>query len=399
MPRTTSPCRSAQSVYTGLLNARGTYESDVTIARLAPDRFLIVTGTAQATRDADWIGRHIPEDARATLTDVTSAYAVIAVMGPRSRELLSRVSRAGFDNAAFPFAAIREIDIGYATLLASRRTYVGELGWELYVPTEFAATVYDTLAEAGADLGLADAGYYAIEGLRLEKGYRAWGRELTPDYTPWQAGLGFAVRLDKGDFLGREALVAAKAKPLTKRCVSLVAREADAPLAHGGELVLRDGRPVGEVTSAGFGATPRSRGRARLCVVARRRDRRSLARERPLRARHRRRARSRAGKPQGAVRPVIGAHAHVTGIGWRLTTLLMLRCRREAAASKHAAAVGRCIGRVASFEARLRLAPQDEGSEDGTSTKPQTKPIAIRSRYRRGQEASVAPLCQGPWRS
>ena len=242
-----------QSVYTGLLNARGTYESDVTIARLAPDRFLIVTGTAQATRDPDWIRRHIPEDARATLTDVTSAYAVIAIMGPRSRELLSRVSRASFDNAAFPFAAIREIDIGYATLLASRRTYVGELGWELYVPAEFAATVYDTLVEAGADLRLADAGYYAIEGLRLEKGYRAWGRELTPDYTPWQAGLGFAVRLDKGDFLGRDALAAAKAKPLTKRCVSLVARAADAPLAHGGELVLRDGRPVGEVTSAGFG--------------------------------------------------------------------------------------------------------------------------------------------------
>jgi sarcosine dehydrogenase len=242
-----------ESVYTGLLNARGTYESDVTVARLAADRFLIVTGTAQAARDADWIGRHIPEDARATLTDVTSAYAVIAVMGPRSRELLSRVSRAGFDNAAFPFAAIREVDIGYATLLASRRTYVGELGWELYVPTEFAATVYDTLSQAGADLGLADAGYYAIEGLRLEKGYRAWGRELTPDYTPWQAGLGFAVRLDKGDFLGRDALVAAREKPLTKRCVSLVAGEANAPLAHGGELVLRDGRPVGEVTSAGFG--------------------------------------------------------------------------------------------------------------------------------------------------
>ena len=156
---------------------------------------------------------------------MTSAYAVIAVMGPRSRELLSRVSRAGFDNAAFPFAAIREVDVGYATLLASRRTYVGELGWELYVPTEFAATVYDTLTEAGGDLGLTDAGYYAIEGLRLEKGYRAWGRELTPDYTPWQAGLGFAVRLDKGDFLGREALVAAKAKPPTKRCVSLVAGE------------------------------------------------------------------------------------------------------------------------------------------------------------------------------
>jgi sarcosine dehydrogenase len=243
-----------QTVYTGLLNARGTYESDVTIARLAQDSFLVVTGTAQATRDADWIRRRIPEEARATLTDVTSAYAVLAVMGPRSRELLSRVSRVRFEDEAFPFGAIREGDIGYATLLASRRTYVGELGWELYVPAEFAATVYDTLAETGAEFGLVDAGYYAIEGLRLEKGYRAWGRELTPDYTPWQAGLGFAVRLDKGDFLGREALIAAKSSPLTKRCVSLVAIDADAPLAHGGELVLRDGRPVGEVTSAAFGA-------------------------------------------------------------------------------------------------------------------------------------------------
>jgi sarcosine dehydrogenase len=242
------------SVYTGLLNARGTYESDVTIARLAQDAFLVVTGTAQATRDADWIGRHIPEDARATLADVTSAYAVIAVMGPRSRDLMARVSRADFGNAAFPFGAVREVDVGYATVLASRRTYVGELGFELFVPTEFAATVYDTLTEAGADLGLADAGYYAIEGLRLEKGYRAWGRELTPDYTPWEAGLGFAVRLDKGDFLGRAALIAAKARPLKRRCVSLVASDPDAPLAHGGELVLRDGRPVGEVTSAGFGA-------------------------------------------------------------------------------------------------------------------------------------------------
>ncbi|HEX8168346.1 MAG TPA: FAD-dependent oxidoreductase [Beijerinckiaceae bacterium] len=243
-----------QTVYTGLLNARGTFESDVTIARLARDGFLIVTGTAQAVRDADWIRRHIPDEACATLTDVTSAYAVIAVMGPRSRDLLSRVSRADFGNAAFPFGAIREADIGYATVWASRRTYVGELGWELFVPTEFAATVYDTLTEAGAGLGLADAGYYAIESLRLEKGYRAWGRELTPDYTPWEAGLGFAVRLDKGDFLGRDALAAAKGKPLKRRCVSLVAADPDAPLAHGGELVLRDGRPVGEVTSAAFGA-------------------------------------------------------------------------------------------------------------------------------------------------
>src|SRR5215210_1992250 len=243
------------SVYTGLLNARGTYESDVTIARLAADRFLVVTGTAQAARDADWISRHIPEDARATLTDVTSAYAVIAVMGPRSRELLSRVSRASFDNAAFPFAAIREIDIGYATLLASRRTYVGELGWELYVPTEFAATVYDTLTEAGADLRLADAGYYAIEGLRLEKGYRAWGRELTPDETPWQAGLGFAVRLDKREFLGREALLRAREGADGRPRLCCVVLDDSRSVALANEPVRVEGQVLGRVTSGGYGYT------------------------------------------------------------------------------------------------------------------------------------------------
>ncbi len=143
MPRGTT-------VYTGLLNARGTYESDLTIARLGPERFLLVTGTAQTTRDADWIARNTPKGAAARLTDVTSAYAVIAVMGPRARDLLSRVTKAPLDNAAFPFGAIREIEIGDATVLASRRTYVGELGWELYVPAEHAGGVYDALMEAGA---------------------------------------------------------------------------------------------------------------------------------------------------------------------------------------------------------------------------------------------------------
>ncbi|MGD9846757.1 MAG: FAD-dependent oxidoreductase [Variibacter sp.] len=242
-----------QTVYTGLLNERGTYESDLTIARLAADRFLLVTGTAQATRDADWINRNMPDDARATLTDVTSAYAVIALMGPRARAVLANLTKAPLDNAAFPFGAIRPIGIGEATVLASRRTYVGELGWELYVPTEFAAGVYDAIMEAGQEAGVRDAGYYAIESLRLEKGYRAWGRELTPDTTPYEAGLGFAVKLDKGDFLGREALLAAKTKPLARRLVSFVGLSADTPLAHGGELILRDGAPVGDVSSAAYG--------------------------------------------------------------------------------------------------------------------------------------------------
>ena len=191
-----------------------------------------------------------------TLTDITSAYAVLAVMGPNARTLLQRISRTPLDAKSFPFGAIRSIEIGHATALACRRTYVGELGWELYIPMEFATTAYDAIMTAGSDLGIRDAGYYALEGLRIEKGYRAWGRELTPDTTPYEAGLGFAVKLDKaGGFIGREALIAKGSAPPARRVVSLVAADPDAPMAHGGELVLRDGRAVGEVTSAAFGAT------------------------------------------------------------------------------------------------------------------------------------------------
>jgi 4-methylaminobutanoate oxidase (formaldehyde-forming) len=242
-----------RTVYTGLLNERGTYESDLTIARLARDRFMVITGSAQVTRDADWVTRNLAEDAYVALTDVTGAWTVLSVMGPQSRALLGKVSTADFSNAAFPFATIREVAIGYATVLASRRTYMGELGWELYVPVEFAVTVFESLHAAGGALGLRDMGYYAIEGLRLEKGYRAWGRELTPDDTPWQAGLGWAVKLDKpGGFIGRQALIDARAQPLSRRLVSVVLRDGE-PLLWGGETLLRDGRPVGDLTSAAYG--------------------------------------------------------------------------------------------------------------------------------------------------
>ncbi len=241
------------NVYTGLLNERGTYESDVTVARIAHDRFLIVTGTAQATRDAAWINRNLPEDAHAFLTDVTSAYAVIAVMGPRSRDLLQHLTKTPLASTAFPFGTMREIAISHANVLAARRTYVGELGWELFVPVEMATGVYDAIMQVGAEVDVRDAGYYAIESLRLEKCYRAWGRELSPDVTPYEAGLGFAVKLDKGDFIGRNALVAAKAKPTTKQLISFVALSSDSPLAYGGELILRNSAPAGEVTSASYG--------------------------------------------------------------------------------------------------------------------------------------------------
>jgi sarcosine dehydrogenase len=243
------------TAYTGVLNARGTFESDFTVARLARDKFLIVTGSAQPTRDMDWLGRNLPSDAHAVLTDVTSAWTVLSVMGPRSRALLQKVSSADFSNDGFPFAAIQEISVGYATVLAARRTYMGELGWELYVPVEFAATVFETLHAAGEEFGLRDAGYYAIEGLRLEKGYRAWGRELTPDDTPFQAGLGWAVKLDKpGGFIGQKALLEAKAKPLARRLVSIVLEDGE-PLLWGGEALLRDGKAVGDLTSAAYGHT------------------------------------------------------------------------------------------------------------------------------------------------
>ncbi len=183
-------------------------------------------------------------------------YSMLAVMGPRSRELLQLVSTARFDSASFPFGTSQEIDVGYATVRATRLTYVGELGWELYVPVEFSVGVYEQLHAAGRDLGLMDAGYYAIDSLRLEKGYRAWGRELTPDVNPYEAGLAFAVRLDKPDFRGKRALQELKnaggAAAVSRRVVSLVVDAAHTNL-WGGELILRNDAPAGFVTSAAFG--------------------------------------------------------------------------------------------------------------------------------------------------
>ncbi|HYR74015.1 MAG TPA: FAD-dependent oxidoreductase [Candidatus Acidoferrum sp.] len=242
-------------VYTAMLNERGGFESDLTVTRLAADAYLVVTGSAQGTRDLDWIRRHLPAGARATVTEVTGAYAVLGLMGPRSRELLARVSDADLGPGAFPFLTSREIAIGQATARASRVTYVGELGWELYVPVEQAGLVYDELAQAGRDLGLRDAGYYALDSLRMEKAYRAWGREVTIDDTPWEAGLGFAVRLDKPvPFLGREALLEQRERTLTKRLLTFVLED-EAALPWGDEPILRDGRVVGSVTSAAFGHT------------------------------------------------------------------------------------------------------------------------------------------------
>ncbi len=244
-----------RTVYTGMLNARGTYEADITVTRISVGEFLLVSSAASTERDIDHITRRTPAEARAALVDVTSAYAVYGVMGPRSRELLARVSRSDFRDEAFPFGSSREIDLGYATVRATRITYVGELGWELYVPAEFAVGVYGDLMAAGAGLGLVNAGYYAIESMRLEKAYRAFGRELTPDYNPAEAGLLFACKLRTDiAFLGRDAVEKARAEGPRRRLVSLVLADPDA-MIWGGELVLRDGIAVGQVTSGAWGET------------------------------------------------------------------------------------------------------------------------------------------------
>jgi 4-methylaminobutanoate oxidase (formaldehyde-forming) len=239
---------AGRMVYTAMLNRRGGFESDLTVARLGEDAFYIVTGTAEATRDADWIRRHAG-DAHAVLTDVTSAWSILSVMGPKAEAVLRAVSP---DDLAIPLGATAIIDVGHAIALAARMTYVGGPGFELHVATEFAAGVYDVLIDSGAAHGLHDAGTYAMDALRIEAGRRAFAAELSPDDTPLEAGLMHAVKLDKGvDFLGREALLRQRESGCTKR-LGLFRIEDPRAFLWGGEGLLRDGRPVGEITSAGY---------------------------------------------------------------------------------------------------------------------------------------------------
>ena len=179
-----------------MLNERGTYESDVTVTRTGPEEFLIISSAATTERDKDHIRKNLPDGAGATLVDVTSAYAVFGVMGPKSRDLLSALTSADLSDDAFPFATSRQISLGYATVRATRITYVGELGWELYVPAEFAVGVYEDLMQRALQFGVGRGGYYTIESLRLEKGYRAFGRELTPSENPVEAGLAVRVQAE-----------------------------------------------------------------------------------------------------------------------------------------------------------------------------------------------------------
>ena len=242
-------------VYTQWLNERGGIEADLTVTREAEDRYLIVTAAATHVRDYAWLQRQIPPDARAIAVDVSSGMAVIGLMGPRSRELLSRLSDADFSNAAFPFGHSQLIDLAYARVRASRITYVGELGWELYIPTEFAPGVFDALMVEGEPLGLRLAGYHALNVLRTEKGYRHWGHDISDEDTPLQAGLGFAVAWDKpGGFIGREALQQQKQQGLGRRLVQF-ALDDPLPLLYHNEPIWRNGVIVGRITSGMFGHT------------------------------------------------------------------------------------------------------------------------------------------------
>ena len=244
-----------RAVYTGMLNHRGGYEADVTVTRLSSDRYLLVTGSASVVRDRVWIERHTGADEHVSVVDVSSSSAVFGVMGPRARDLLGRLTRADLSDSAFPFGTSREIDLGYSTVRATRITYVGELGWELYVPCEFAVGVYEALFEAGADLPLTGAGYYAINSLRLDKGYRAFGTDLTPDHTPVEAGLRFTCKLGSDvDFIGRGAVERAVVDGPRRRLVSFRLEDPE-PMAWGGELLLRDGEPSGQVTSVAWSET------------------------------------------------------------------------------------------------------------------------------------------------
>jgi glycine cleavage system aminomethyltransferase T/glycine/D-amino acid oxidase-like deaminating enzyme len=240
-------------VYTSMLNSRGGIECDLTATRVTADRYLLVTGTAFGQHDLGWLRKHLPDDGSVLINDITSGRVCFAVWGPRSRDILAGTTTDDLGDSAFPYLTARTITIGGAPVYALRVTYVGELGWELYAHAEFGPSLWDTVWEAGRPHGLVAGGYRAIDALRLEKGYRVWSSDITPEETPYEVGLGFAVKLDKGvDFIGRRALLEAKESGPRKRLRCLVL---DDPLAValGNEPLRVGGEIVGRVTSGGYG--------------------------------------------------------------------------------------------------------------------------------------------------
>jgi glycine cleavage system T protein len=241
-----------QVVYTPMLNERGGFESDFTITRIAENQYFIVTAVGTTVRDFDYIKRRIPTASHITITDVTHGYSLLAIMGPNSRALLSTLTDADLSNHAFPFSTAQQIDLAYARLWALRMSYVGELGWELYIPTMFTLPLFDEIMNAGKSFGLKPVGMQAINSLRLETGYRHWESDITPDDSPYEAVLGFGVKLDKGDFIGRDALIKQKKEGL-KRKIAMFTLNDPEPLLIGGEPIFRNGEHVGELTSGAYG--------------------------------------------------------------------------------------------------------------------------------------------------
>ena len=242
-------------VYTQMCNDRGTIECDLTIARIADQKFFLVVGTAFGLRASWWIKTHMPSDGSVSFQDVTSAYAVINLIGPKSRDLLQKVAPGDLSNEEFPFSTCKSITIGYAPVMAFRVTYVGELGYELYVPSESACHVYGMIWEGGRNMGISNGGYRMIASMRLEKGYADWGSELTPEYTPYDAGLGLCVALGKGDFIGREALTKVKKERAPYRlCTFTIDAGKPLMMQNSAPIICKD-EVISVTTSVGYGHT------------------------------------------------------------------------------------------------------------------------------------------------
>jgi glycine cleavage system T protein len=239
-------------IYTQCLNKRGGIECDVTVTRLAEDRFFIITGTAFGQHDMSWLSLNMPEDGTVIIKDITSSLACIGLWGPKARKILEKVTMDDVSNAGFPYMTSKQITLGDIPVQASRVTYVGELGWEFYCPTEYGLRLWDTLWESGQPEGMVAAGYKAIDSLRLEKGYRYWSGEISPDYTPYEAGIGFAVKLDKTDFIGKDALVKQKKEGIKRKLCTMTISD-NRTIMLGKEPIRIGDKIVGWVASGGFG--------------------------------------------------------------------------------------------------------------------------------------------------
>ncbi|RMD47911.1 MAG: FAD-dependent oxidoreductase [Alphaproteobacteria bacterium] len=239
-------------VYTQFLNSRGGIEADVTVTRLSETAYLVVTPAATRLADQTWLERHRREDERVAIVDVTAAEGVLAIMGPRARELMQRVSPDDFSNEAFPFGTARRIEIGLGLARAHRVSYVGELGWEVYVPADMAAHVLETVLEAGEEVGLKLCGMHMMDSCRIEKAFRHFGHDITCEDHVLEAGLGFAVKTGKGEFIGREAVLRRKEEGLSRRLVQFRLTDPE-PLLYHNEPIIRDGEIVGYLTSGNYG--------------------------------------------------------------------------------------------------------------------------------------------------